>query len=70
MKKIISVTYQFGETVVLKSDPDVRRVVSGYLVRPKQVLYLLSQGDNETGHQDIEIMPVFKPFKIKGYVGK
>lgn len=69
MKKTITVNFNFGDTVVLKTKPDEVRIVSGFLVRPKNITYGLVSGEDETWHQDIEIEAVgAKVFKVKGFV--
>lgn len=48
--------YNIGDEVYLKTDPDqLRRMVTGYTVRPIGILYLLSSGSSEGQHYSVEI---------------
>ena len=67
MKKSITVRYQLGEEVILKTDPEVKRIVTGYLLRLKSVTYGLAKGEEETWHNELEIASTGKPFKVKGF---
>lgn len=66
MKKTINIDFCEGDIVVLKTDPDTTRVVSGYLVRQKNVTYGLARGDEESWHQASEILKT-KVFVVKGF---
>ena len=68
MKKTITVQFDYGETVVLKTKPDEVRIVSGFLVRPKNITYGLVLGEEESWHQDLGIESLSsKVFKVKGF---
>lgn len=69
MRKIIEVKYRVGDTVILVTDQDNKRIVTGYVVRRKQLLYLLKRGEEEIGYEECEILPSLRPFKIKGFRG-
>lgn len=48
--------FEMGQIVFLVTDTEqVERMVTGYHVRPDQVLYYLSLGPSETLHYKIEI---------------
>ena len=71
MKKSFTVRYDYGDSVFLKCDPMVKRVVSAYVLRPDcKPMYLLRLGDDETGYYESDIedsVKVYKPFKVKGF---
>ena len=68
MRKTFTVKYSISDPVVLKTQPDQVRIVSGYLIREKAVTYGLVLGDNETWHQDIEIEPAnAKIFQVRRF---
>lgn len=49
-------TYECGDFVYLKSDPEQNpRIVTGILIRPNVVLYMLALGSNESSHFECEI---------------
>ena len=53
--KRLTVKYNYGDVVALKTEPEIKRIVTGYNVRHRLLSYWLSFGVNETLHQDIEI---------------
>ncbi len=47
--------YWFGDLVYLKTDVDQSEgIITGITMRPKDVLYLITFGKEETGHYDFE----------------
>ena len=54
MRKSFTAKFNFGDEVQLKTEPG-KRIISGYILRPRQVSYFTAQGDTETCHQGIEI---------------
>lgn len=49
-------TYKCGDFVYLKTDPEQNpRIVTGILIRPNVVLYMLALGSNESSHFECEI---------------
>jgi hypothetical protein len=68
MRKIINVKFDYGTEVVLKTDPGIIRVVSGYLLRQGSIQYGLAKGEEETWHQELELMGV-KNFIVHGFKG-
>ena len=68
MRKTFTVKFDLGESVVLRTSPDKVRIVSGLLIRPRNVTYGLACGEEESFHQAIEIESVStKIFKVKGF---
>jgi hypothetical protein len=72
MKKTINISFNFGQTVVLKTDPSTPRVISGMIIRPLPqkgvfITYGLAKGDEETWHNDCEIATMRNIFKVKGF---
>lgn len=68
MIKRFTIKYNFGDFVILKTDPETKRIISGLMFRPGSVTYGLAKGDEETWHQEIEIAPIAKPVKVKGFL--
>jgi len=63
---LVSVEFDYGEEVYLKTDPDgYKRIVTGFRLRPGTdvIEYGLSLGESETWHYGIEITRI-KPFDI------
>lgn len=45
-----------GQIVFLITDPEQEdRMITGYIVRPQQIVYYLSKGTQETVHYEMEI---------------
>lgn len=55
MRKQIQIKFSFGEVVSLKTDPSVRRVITGIVLRPSGKMYELAYGIETTWHHDVEI---------------
>lgn len=66
MRKTISVKFNWGDEVRLKTDPDAIRLITGITVRPSGKIYELAKGETTSWHQDIEIESVRK-IKVKGF---
>lgn len=69
VKKSFKTEFNFGEEVVLKTEPGVIRIVNGFLLRPGNVTIGLAYGKEETWHQPAEIMAIKSQFKVKGFKG-
>lgn len=69
MRKSFNTRFDYGDPVVLNSDPDVIRIVTGYLVRKGSLMIGLTLRDDESFHLDADIKTVQKPFKVKGFKG-
>ena len=48
VKKSFKTEFNFGEEVVLKTEPGTIRIVSGFLLRPGNIVIGLVCGENET----------------------
>jgi hypothetical protein len=60
--------YRYGDEVVLRTEPEVKRIVVKFLLQKGNVTYGLANRDNEeTWHQEVEIQPVRGITKIKGF---
>lgn len=70
MRKSITVKYNQGDQVILKAEPGIVRIVSGYLVKGRNITYGLAKGsEEETWHCEDEIESVKGMFKVKGFAG-
>lgn len=55
MKLQRTIKFNLGDPVILKTEPEVKRIVTGFMIRQKGMIYGLTSGDSETWHQEIEI---------------
>ena len=55
MKKQISISFNFGDEVALKTEPSVRRIVTGIVLRPSGKMYEIAVGVETSWHQDVEL---------------
>ena len=69
VKKSFKTEFNFGQEVVLKTDPGVIRIVNGFLLRPGNVTIGLAYGQEETWHQMNEVVMMKGNFKVKGFKG-
>ena len=70
MRKQFSPCFDFGEEVRLITEPDVVRIVTGYFIRQRQVVYIVRSGtEEESYHLGIEMIKIIKSTKIKGFKG-
>jgi hypothetical protein len=76
MKKILKLKVAFleGESVILKSEPGIIRIVSGYIVRNNHITYGLGKGAEEESCR-FESCPTLQRLKneknnriVKGFV--
>lgn len=72
MRKTISIKFNFGDEVRLRTDPEKTRIVIGISVRPGGKIYELAWGEATTWHQEIEIehinkVKINKVNKVKGF---
>ena len=50
--------YQIGETVYLMTDPEqLKRIVTGYSLRPGGLMYEVSHADYTSMHYEFELSP-------------
>jgi hypothetical protein len=66
MKKSFNTSFNIGEEVYLRTEPDTKRIVSGYLIRSRSVTIGLVKGDEESWHQEIELIRPIR-IKVKGF---
>ena len=53
---MVKVSFNIGDYVYLKTDIDQhRRTITGYTVRFNEITYLLSLGEDESTHYELEI---------------
>ena len=53
---MVKINFNIGDYVYLKTDIDqYKRLVTGYTVRFNEVTYLLSLGEEESTHYELEI---------------
>ena len=50
MRKSFTTSFDYGDPVTLKTEPDTVRVVNGFLVRKGSVMIGLARGDDESWH--------------------
>jgi hypothetical protein len=55
MKKTITIAYNFGDEVDLKTEPTIKRIITGLIVRPSGKMYELANGVETSWHQEVEI---------------
>jgi hypothetical protein len=70
----INPKFKFGDQVVLKTDQTTLRQVSGMMIRPLPnrgvfITYGIARGNEETWHNDCELMHITSNFKVKGFKG-
>ena len=66
MRKTITLKFNFGDEVKLKTDPEKTRIITGITLRTTGKLYELAWGEATSWHQDIEIERACK-MKVKGF---
>ena len=53
---MVKVSFNIGDYVYLKTDVDQNRlIITGYTVRFNEITYLLSLGEDESTHYELEI---------------
>ena len=55
MIKNIEIDFIEGEEVQLRTEPGIKRIITGLVVRGIFVAYYTSKGDEETCHQGLEL---------------
>jgi len=63
MRKYITIRFSFGEEVALKTEPSIKRVVTGIVLRPSGKMYELANGTETSWHQDVELEKFPEPKK-------
>ena len=59
-------TFKQGELVSLKTAPGAVYLITGYVIKGNHLTYLITQGTEESCHQDYELERI-KADKIKGF---
>ena len=67
MKKVINISFDFNESIVLKTDPGNVRQISAWLVRPGNITYGVVKGEDESWHDESQIEHLQRPFRVKGF---
>ena len=67
MKKTISIAFNFGDRVLLKTDNEFERIVTGIVLRPNGKMYELASGVETTWHQEVEIEKVPEKTVVGGF---
>ena len=67
MVKKFKTEFNYGQEVVLRTEPGTVRMVSGFLLRPGSIVIGLVCGENESWHQMNEVVAVKGNFKVKGF---
>ena len=67
MTKSFKTRFNYEDEVLLKTDPESRRIVSGFLLRKGSVMIGLMKGEEESWHFDGELCEVKKPVIVKGF---
>lgn len=70
MKKTINVVFDYGDEVILKTDPDIRRITTGYVVRKSGVVYELAAGTEVSYHNGVEIEKTKTSNVVAGFLNK
>jgi hypothetical protein len=55
MRKTITCKFNLRALVALKTEPEIKRVVTGMILRPSGKMYELAYGIETTWHQEVEI---------------
>lgn len=68
MRKSFRTDFEFGQKVILKTDPANVRVVTGFMIRKDcRPVIGLGCGTEETWHQMDEVTGALQSFKVKGF---
>lgn len=67
MKKQITVAFDFGDRVILKTDNEFERIVTGIVLRPNGKMYELASGVETSWHQECEIDRVPEKTVVGGF---
>jgi hypothetical protein len=63
MRKTINILFSFGDEVQLKTEPNIKRVVTGIVLRPSGKMYETAIGMETSWHQDVELEKFPEPRK-------
>jgi len=67
IKKTITLAFDFGEEVQLKTDTEYKRIVTGIILKPKGKMYELACGLETSYHQAVEIEKFPEPKRVGGF---
>lgn len=65
--KTLQVAYDWGDKVQLKTDTELTRIVTGYIIRPSGTKYELASGLDVTWHEEVEIEVCPEKKAISGF---
>jgi hypothetical protein len=66
-RKSFNVKFDFGSEIELRTDPGVKRVVTGFILRPSGKLYEVASGIETSWHQEVEIDKFTETTKRPGF---
>ena len=55
MRKTVSLKFNLGDMVILKTEPEIKRIVTGLVLRQGGKMYELVNGVESSWHQEVEI---------------
>jgi hypothetical protein len=55
MKRQITISFNFGDEVMLKTEPLIKRIITGIVLRPSGKMYETASGVETSWHQEIEL---------------
>ena len=68
MRKTVSLKFSLGEMVILKTEPQIKRIVTGLILRQSGKMYELVNGVESSWHQEVEIESMPEKAKpVKGF---
>lgn len=70
MRKTISLKFNYGDGVALKTEPDLKRIITGIILRPGGKMYEAAIGMDTSWHQEVEIQKFQEPRKVGGFNNK
>jgi len=70
MRKSFKTDFSFGDEVYIRTMPETKCVVTGFLVREKGITVGVQRGENEEWFEMCALVSAKKPFKVKGFYDK
>jgi hypothetical protein len=68
MRKTVTLKFEAGDMVILRTEPEIKRIVTGVIIRPSGKMYELVSGVESSWHQEVEIESApEKARPIKGF---
>ena len=68
MRKSFKTDFDYGDEVFVKTLPDTKCIVTGFLVRQRSVVVGVQKGDGEEWFEMCALVGVKKPVTIKGFL--